>query len=83
MDEIVMCVSCDGYGWISDDETGEAVDCDWCNGVGYVYRDANGHDRKIPDADYGRVAAILEDLEAKRLKDMGYTGTAKRPDRKK
>lgn len=79
MDEIVVCASCDGYGWLTDDHTGEAADCDWCGGAGYVYRDANGTDRKIPDADVPRVADHLEKLEAQRLKAMGYTGTAKHP----
>ncbi len=78
--EIVRCVSCEGYGWFEDDFSGETVDCDWCNGTGYVYRDENGVDHKIPEADYGKVSAILENLEQKRMNDLGYTGTALHPD---
>jgi hypothetical protein len=78
--KIVICVSCDGYGWFEDDDTFEAVDCTWCQGTGYVYRDENGVDRPIPEADYGRVAAQLERLEQERLREMGYTGSAKHPD---
>ena len=54
--QIVRCVSCEGYGWFEDEFTGEAADCDWCGGTGYVYRDDRGVDRRIPPADYGRVA---------------------------
>ena len=42
-------------------------------------RDARGVDRPIPPADYGRIAAELERLEAERLRKVGYTGSAKRP----
>lgn len=77
---IVRCVSCEGYGWHEDEFSGEVEDCDWCGGTGYVYRDANGVDHLIPPADYGRVAAALEALEGERLREMGYTGTAKHPD---
>jgi hypothetical protein len=75
--QIVRCVSCEGYGWFEDD--GAVMDCDWCGGVGYVYRDASGVDRKIPEADYGAVADVLERLDAERLREMGYTGEAKKP----
>lgn len=78
--KIVQCISCEGYGWFEDDFTGKTADCDWCNGTGYVYRDENGVDHKIPEGDYGKVSATLEDLEGKRLRDMGYTGSAKHPD---
>lgn len=78
--EIVRCISCDGYGWFTDDFTDETEDCDWCTGVGYVYRDSDGVDHKIPPADYGKVSAVLEKLETKRMRDLGYTGTAKHPD---
>lgn len=77
---IVRCPSCDGYGWMTDDFTGEAGDCDWCRGTGYVYRDADGVDRPIPEADYGRVSNILETLDHDRLHEMGYSGTALHPD---
>jgi hypothetical protein len=78
--QIMRCASCDGYGWISDDLTGETGDCDWCGGTGYVYRDSAGVDHRIPEAQYGRVAEVLERLEAERLREMGYTGEAKHPD---
>lgn len=77
--DIVRCPSCDGYGWMEDEETGAAGDCDWCGGAGYVYREANGIDRIIPEADYPLVAAELERLEAERLREMGYSGGAKKP----
>jgi hypothetical protein len=76
--EIVRCVSCDGYGWFEEYDTG-VTDCDWCGGVGYVYRDAQGVDRKIPEADFGKAAAHLEQLEAARMREMGYSGEAKKP----
>lgn len=79
-DEITRCPSCDGYGWLNDDITGEVEDCDWCKGTGYVYRNAEGVDRSIPAADYGQVSAILEGLEHQRLRDMGYSGSAIHPD---
>ncbi len=78
--KIVRCVSCDGYGWFEDEFTGEAGDCDWCNGTGYVYRDEDGIDHQIPEADYGKVADSLENLDHNRLREMGYTGEAKHPD---
>ncbi|RMG75670.1 MAG: hypothetical protein D6711_06050 [Chloroflexi bacterium] len=77
--ELVRCVSCDGYGWFEDETTAQAIDCDWCDGTGYVYRDAQGIDHKIPASDYGKVADQLEKLEAQRLHEMGYTGQAKHP----
>lgn len=76
--DIVRCVSCDGYGWFEDDD-GSAQDCDWCGGVGYVYRDSNGVDRRIPESDYPQVAGRLEQLEIQRLREIGYTGEAKHP----
>jgi hypothetical protein len=76
--QIVRCVSCDGYGWFEDDDS-RATDCDWCGGAGYVYRDAQGVDRRIPEADYGRVANTLETLEVERMRELGYTGDAKKP----
>ncbi len=78
--DTVQCVSCDGYGWHEDDFSGEVADCDWCGGTGYVYRDESGVDHKIPEADYGKVSAILEKLEEKRMADLGYSGIAKHPD---
>ncbi len=77
--QIVICAACDGYGTIEDDETFAMVECDWCGGAGYVYRDEQGIDRKIPDGDYGKVADQLERLEAERLRKLGYTGSAKKP----
>ena len=76
--EIVRCISCEGYGWFEEDD-GSSSDCDWCGGAGYVYRDSDGVDHKIPAADYGRVAATLEQLEIQRLREMGYTGQPKKP----
>jgi hypothetical protein len=78
--QIVRCVSCDGYGWEIDDFTGDAVDCSWCDGTGYLYRDSAGVDHRIPATDYGKVQAQLERLEQDRLREMGYSGTARHPD---
>ena len=78
--DVKRCISCEGYGWFEDEFTGETIDCDWCGGTGYVYRDENGVDHKIPEADYGKVSDLLENLETTRLHDMGYTGSAKHPD---
>ena len=77
--QIVRCVSCDGFGWFEDDFSGEVEDCDWCVGVGYVYRDASGRDLRIKKSDYERTAAELERLEAERMRELGYSGRAKRP----
>jgi hypothetical protein len=77
---IVRCPSCDGYGWLNDELSGEVEDCDWCRGTGYVFRDAAGIDRPIPEEEYGRVSALLETMDHERLRDMGYTGSAKHPD---
>lgn len=77
--KVIRCPSCDGYGWFEVDFDGTATDCDWCDGTGYIYRDENGVDHKIPEADYGKVADQLEKLEAERMKEMGYTGAAKHP----
>ena len=76
--QIARCPACDGYAWIEDDN-GQAADCDWCGGVGYVYRDARGIDHRIPDTDYGKVADVLEKLELERMREIGYTGSAKKP----
>lgn len=79
LEAMTRCISCDGYGWHEDDFTAETLECDWCAGVGYVYRLPDGTDRPIPQADWGRVADRLEQLEAQRLHEMGYTGNAKKP----
>lgn len=78
---IVRCPSCDGYGWFEDDFTGEAEDCDWCGGIGYVYRDSDSVDHTIPQADLRRpdIAQKLDELDQQRLREMGYTGEAKKP----
>ncbi len=73
----VRCPSCDGYGWIEEDE--RTLDCDWCSGIGYVYRDESGVDRRIPQADLPGLADTLERLEQERMRDLGYTGSAKHP----
>jgi hypothetical protein len=75
--EIVRCASCDGYGWFEED--GITADCDWCGGIGYMYRDAESVDHRIPASDYAKVADTLERLEAERMREMGYSGTAKHP----
>jgi hypothetical protein len=76
--EIVRCAACDGYGWLDDEETGEG-ECRWCGGIGYVYRDERGVDRRIPEADYEQQAERLEAMELQRLREMGYSGTPKKP----
>lgn len=77
---IVRCPSCDGYGWFEDDFTGETEECDWCKGIGYVYRDGDT-DTPIPVTDLKQpdVSAQLEALETQRMRDIGYTGDAKKP----
>jgi hypothetical protein len=77
MMQIIRCPSCDGYGWIDEDE--QALDCDWCAGVGYVYRDESGVDRRIPQADLPGLTDTLERLEQERMRDLGYTGSPKHP----
>jgi hypothetical protein len=81
MAEIVRCMSCDGFGWFEDDFSGEALDCDWCGGVGYVYRDKAGIDAPIPKDDLKKaeVSEKLEALESERMREMGYSGAAKKP----
>ncbi|MEM6528148.1 MAG: hypothetical protein AAF653_07615 [Chloroflexota bacterium] len=79
MMDIVRCMSCDGYGWHTDEFTGETEDCDWCGGTGYVYVTAEGVQQRIPASDYGRVADTLEKLEQARMRELGYTGEAKPP----
>jgi hypothetical protein len=76
---VERCPSCDGAGWYTDEETDESLTCDWCNGVGYVYRDSSGVDHGIPPADYEQLTPTLERLEIERLREMGYTGQAKKP----
>ena len=75
--QIVRCVSCDGYGWLSDEE--DESECDWCRGIGYVYRNPNGVDQPIPQADLPALSDQLEALEIQRLREIGYSGTAKKP----
>lgn len=79
--KIVRCPSCDGFGWNEDDFTGEADDCTWCAGIGYVYRDEAQVDHKIPLADLKQadVSNQLEALETERMREIGYTGAAKKP----
>jgi hypothetical protein len=76
--QIVRCAACDGYGWI-DDEDERETECRWCGGIGYVYRDERGIDRRIPENEYEQHAEALERLELERLREIGYTGTAKKP----
>lgn len=75
---LVRCPSCDGYGWLEEDD-GSTAECGWCDGVGYVIRDAGGTDRPVPAADYGRLSAQLEALEKARLRELGYSGGPKKP----
>lgn len=75
---LVRCPSCDGYGWLEDDD-GSTADCGWCAGAGYVYRNGQGVDRVIPEGDFGRVAGALEMLERERLRELGYSGGPKKP----
>jgi len=81
MQSIVRCISCEGFGWIDDDFSGETEECDWCAGIGYVYRGSDQVDRRIPAVDWKRsdVSARLEELETERLRQMGYSGDAKKP----
>jgi len=81
MPDIVRCLSCDGFGWIEDDFSGEVADCDWCAGVGYVYRDAQGIDQRIPTDDLQKpdVSEKLEALETGRMREIGFSGEAKKP----
>jgi hypothetical protein len=76
--EIARCPSCEGYGWVSDFEEGDQ-DCAWCAGIGYVYRDERGTDRPIPVSDLPGLVEQLEALELARLREIGYTGAAKKP----
>jgi hypothetical protein len=79
--QIIRCPSCEGYGWIEDDFSGETDDCDWCDGIGYIYRDGEGRDQKIPHTDLQKaeISNKLEELETQRLREMGYSGEAKKP----
>jgi hypothetical protein len=86
---ITRCAVCDGYGWIAqehdpfDDLFAQAedasVECRWCGGIGYVTQDARGIARRIPEEDLPTLADRLEEMEAERLRAIGYTGTAKAP----
>jgi hypothetical protein len=81
MTTIIRCISCAGYGWLEDDFSGVAADCDWCAGIGYVYRDAAGIDERIPLGDLQKadVSDKLEALESERMRAIGYSGAAKKP----
>ncbi|MCC6614424.1 MAG: hypothetical protein IT320_13165 [Anaerolineae bacterium] len=74
----VRCPSCEGYGWISD-VFGDEGECDWCQGIGYVCRDEQGTDHPIPVDQLGAMMETLEALESERLRELGYTGQAKKP----
>lgn len=77
--DIVRCPSCDGYGWHTDEFTGETDDCAWCGGIGYVYQSADGVQRPLSAQEATAAAAALEQLEAARMRELGYTGKAKPP----
>jgi hypothetical protein len=76
---LIRCPACDGYGWLDGDGDEDPAECDWCAGSGYVWRSAQGADRAIAPAEYGQVAERLEALERERLREMGYSGDAKKP----
>ncbi|NJO83578.1 MAG: hypothetical protein HC828_12680 [Blastochloris sp.] len=44
-----------------------------------MYRDSHKIDRPIAPSDFEAVHDTLEHLEAERLREMGYTGDAKKP----
>lgn len=79
--KIIRCPSCEGYGWVEDEFSGESEDCDWCDGIGYVYHDDKGLDHKISQDELKNpeISAKLEALETERLHEMGYSGEAKKP----
>jgi hypothetical protein len=62
-----------------EDEDPSLIECRWCGGIGYVYRDPQGIDRRIPESEYEQHAEEFEWLEVQRLREIGYTGTAKKP----
>jgi hypothetical protein len=76
--QIVRCVSCDGYGWVSDFDSGED-ECEWCSGIGYVYRTTDGVDQIISREQLPAVSEELERLELERLREIGYSGQSKKP----
>ncbi len=76
---VVRCAACDGYGWVDDEDEGGEIECRWCTGIGYVYRDERGVSRRIPQSDYAALADTLERLEIERMREIGYTGTSKKP----
>jgi hypothetical protein len=76
--KIVRCVACDGYGWIDDEDEGE-TECRWCVGIGYMQRDAHNIDRAIPSDQLPALEQELERLEVARLRELGYSGSAKKP----
>lgn len=79
--EIIRCPSCEGYAWVEDEFSGESDDCEWCAGIGYIYRDDSGLDHKIPrdELQNPEISAKLEALENERMREMGYSGEAKKP----
>lgn len=79
--KIIRCPSCEGYGWVEDEFSGESEDCNWCDGIGYVYHDDNGIDRKITQDELKNpeISTKLEALEIERMHEMGYSGEAKKP----
>jgi hypothetical protein len=77
--KIVRCLSCNGYGWHEEDDSGGSPICGWCDGVGYVYRDTQGIDHAIPSADFEQISDTLEALETERMHEIGYRGEARKP----
>ena len=76
--DIVRCPSCEGYGWLEDDFSGETEDCNWCNGIGYVYRTDEGVDQQIPQADLQKseISEQLEALEKERLRSSSFKSSS-------
>ncbi|MBL8133602.1 MAG: hypothetical protein JNL42_17195 [Anaerolineae bacterium] len=81
------CAACDGYGWVeqdADDAMGVAEgdagsECAWCGGIGYVLQDERGVSRRIPEDQLAAHSETLERLELERLRQIGYSGEARKP----
>ncbi|MBK8027737.1 MAG: hypothetical protein IPK19_41740 [Chloroflexi bacterium] len=87
MEKIARCAVCDGYGWIEadpdaigdpDDES-DGSECMWCGGIGYVFQNERGVSRRIPSDLLAIHSETLEQLELARLREIGYSGEAKKP----
>ena len=69
------------HAWVEDEFSAETEACDWCDGIGYIYRNDEGIEQIIPREDLknAEISARLETLEQERLREMGYSGEAKKP----